>query len=512
MPPRSSRPPEVAAGESARAPDPEASWATVEALFADSMATLLLLDGSGAVLRGRGDLAGHPAGSLVGRRLADLVQASHRPLADAAVKDAVSPALPHRLRVPVEGPRGVRWYDASISPVRSAGQPPGVLVVALDDQARQDEDARLRLHEKLMREVEQVAGVGIWTWDPKDPAAWWSPQLYRIYALDPAAHVPTYQDYLTRVHPDDRARVMAATEAVFKDHRPYSHDERIFRPGGEVRWLHTWAHAVTDAAGDLRQLVGVCQDITDRKRAEEELERSRRQLQVTEKLTALGTLVSGVGHEVRTPLTYIALHLSLVQRLASRLRDTDPALAAELERHAAAGLDGTERIAKLVAQLRQFARPSPALAPAGLHDVARETLDLFAATHRGQVELETDLRATPPYRVDRHQLAQVLLNLLNNAAEAMPKGGRVQVRTAVLEGGEGVLEVRDDGPGIAPEVQQRLFDPFFTTKAEGTGLGLSISRRIVEAHGGTLTYATAPAQGTTFTVRLPAAPPGVPRP
>jgi PAS domain S-box-containing protein len=126
----------------------------------------------------------------------------------------------------------------------------------------------LRPKVDLLGEIEAVAKVGIWTWDPSEPNAWWSPQLYQIYGLDPKTHTPTYPDYLTRVHPDDRERVQKATEAVFKDAKPYSHDERIFRPDGSIRHLHTWAHALLDDAGRLVKLVGICQDITDRKEAE----------------------------------------------------------------------------------------------------------------------------------------------------------------------------------------------------------------------------------------------------
>lgn len=133
--------------------------------------------------------------------------------------------------------------------------------------------------EASMAEAQQVAQMGTWRWDVTKPNAEWSAQLYRIYGLDPATHVPSYPDYLTRVHPDDVERVKAATDEVFKRHIPYSHDERIRRPDGSWRHLHTWAHAVTDADGKLTQLVGACQDITDRVAQEglltESLERFR---------------------------------------------------------------------------------------------------------------------------------------------------------------------------------------------------------------------------------------------
>src|SRR5205085_7281505 len=111
------------------------------------------------------------------------------------------------------------------------------------------------------------------------PNAEWSPELFAIYGLDPKTHVPTYDDYLTRVHPDDVERVKAATNSVFTDHKSYSHDERIRRPDGSWRTLHTWAEAVLGEAGKLVALVGACQDTTERTgqeaRLQESLERFR---------------------------------------------------------------------------------------------------------------------------------------------------------------------------------------------------------------------------------------------
>ena len=120
-----------------------------------------------------------------------------------------------------------------------------------------------------MVDTQGVAHLGTWEWDVSEPTATWSDELYRIYGLTPETYTPSYEKYLKMVHPDDRQRVIDATNRVFHEHVPYSHDERIFRPDGSIRYLHTWAHPVLDDAGKLVRLVGVCQDITDRKLAEE---------------------------------------------------------------------------------------------------------------------------------------------------------------------------------------------------------------------------------------------------
>ena len=252
-------------------------------------------------------------------------------------------------------------------------------------------------------------------------------------------------------------------------------------------------------------------DVTERRRAEAELEASRRQLAMSEKLSALGTLVSGVAHELRTPLTYIANNLFLMRtRLEAAARGT-PAfqpILHDVTGFSHAAMEGVDRINALVKDLRPFTQHeggARTLAP--LEDVVGAAVALFRATQRGHVEVAASLEATPAVRVDRGQVQRVVINLLSNAAEAMPHGGLVRIATRATPDGAAEVLVEDSGPGIPPEVESRIFDPFFTTKADGTGLGLSISRRIVEVHGGSIAYETTPGRGTRFTVRFPAAAP-----
>jgi len=223
-----------------------------------------------------------------------------------------------------------------------------------------------------------------------------------------------------------------------------------------------------------------------------------------EKLASLGILAAGVAHEIRNPLTAIKARL-FTQKKA--LTSGTPAytdgefIAQEIS-----------RLERIVRDFLSFARPAP------LQRDVTSASELFGQVHEllqpqlkeNAIDLTVEPGIEMPIEVDSQQVRQVLINLVQNAAESIGERGHIKlrgrsekialsehVRQAVI------LEVEDDGKGIPPDVQQRLFDPFFSTKANGTGLGLSIAARIAEQHGGTLQYQTQLNRGTTFGIILP---------
>ncbi len=246
----------------------------------------------------------------------------------------------------------------------------------------------------------------------------------------------------------------------------------------------------------------------------EELERVHQQMMQVEKTASLGRMAATVAHEINNPLSGIITYAKLTAR---RLRGGMPESA---ER--AAMLDDLEliraesmRCGKIVRDLLTYARESaPEFQPAHLHDVIEHALKLVAHhTELVHVGTETDFRLTDDLVVgDREQMVQALVALLVNAVEAMPTGGRLVLRTWEPAGSTGriAFSVSDTGVGIPEDLRERIFDPFFSTKSDtkGVGLGLAVVYGIVRRHEGTISVASAPGAGTTFTIEIPRDPTG----
>jgi signal transduction histidine kinase len=223
-----------------------------------------------------------------------------------------------------------------------------------------------------------------------------------------------------------------------------------------------------------------------------------------DRLAAMGELASTVAHEVRNPLNAVGMTAQRLKREFLGAVPGDAADRAELEELLSVMTSETQRIDRIVQQFLEFARP-PRLAPepvdlgALVGDVAGRVRSLAEA--RG-VSLDVDVAGAGTAFVDPAQLRQALDNLLRNAVEATPEGGRVSLAARREDGGH-AIEVRDTGRGIEPDHLPRIFDLYFTTKADGTGVGLAVTQQIVAAHGGTIEVDSRPGAGTTMTVRLP---------
>jgi two-component system, cell cycle sensor histidine kinase and response regulator CckA len=492
--------------------------------FTHSSVWLLLLDREGVVLEVSPAAAwAVPVGAPLSQAFPSQADALNAALQRAreAAPGAVIEVSAIRSGTPI-------WIHLTFS---ARTDPERIVVVGFDITSRKEAEERLRRSESLMVDAQGVAHLGTWEWDVSQPHASWSAELYRIYGLTPETYTPSYEEYLKKVHPDDRAHVQRATERVFKEHVPYSHDERIFRADGAVRYLHTWAYPVLDSAGALTRLVGVCQDITDQKHAQLELaqrlselgeantrlrnemsarEMAERKLRQAYKLEAIGRLAGGIAHDFNNLLAVIVARSSIV--IGGLPADSG-------QRESMDEIISTARnAARLTQQLLAFSRGQRvSLAVIDLRTVVLELTEIFRPALGTGIELVTTFEDSAPYVAgDRSQLDQVVMNLLVNAREAIPESGRITLAIGASDPtGRAlpedldpkvpcvVLSVTDTGVGMDDAIQSRIFDPYFTTKSSGTGLGLSTSYGIVKQSGGVITVSSEPGRGSTVSVFLP---------
>ncbi len=254
-------------------------------------------------------------------------------------------------------------------------------------------------------------------------------------------------------------------------------------------------------------VVSIARDITERKQVQEKL-------RSTDKMVSLGTLAAGVAHELNNPISYV---LSNLRYAVDELGETDNKpldgeQVKEIQQALQEALEGGERMRNIVRDLRSFSRrEDERYGPVDIHAVLDACASLARSELRHRAQLEKAYETLPPVLGNESRLGQVFLNLLVNAAQAIPegdaKGNKVRLTTSRAEDGWVVISVEDTGTGIAPENLQRLFKPFFTTKpvGVGTGLGLSICHGLVTAMGGRIEVSSEVGKGTTFRVFMPVA-------
>jgi two-component system sensor histidine kinase PilS (NtrC family) len=333
------------------------------------------------------------------------------------------------------------------------------------------------LHESIVR---SVAG-GIVTTDKFGRITFVNPAAQRLTGLLPRA-----------VLGDPVEKHLEALKGRLLDARPIERFEGdILAWDGQKQWLAFTVAPLQDGVGRNHGWVISFEDLTSIRAMEEKVSRA-------ERLAGIGSMAAGLAHELRNPLASMT---GSIQLLAE-----DKVFADDDRRLMGIVLREADRLNGLVTDFLRFARPSPLqVSDIDLSELVRSTLSLFRNDlTRRQVEILEDVADDLRLQGDAGQLGQVLWNLLTNASEAMPCGGRIVVIGRRRENGRIELVISDHGEGISPENMARIFDPFFTTKERGTGLGLATVHGIVQAHHGEIGVTSELGRGTTFTIALPA--------
>ena len=353
-----------------------------------------------------------------------------------------------------------------------------------------------------------AGSVGVWDWALQTNTLDADPVLKNIIGYSEPEIRNTLDDWLRRIHPADVDRTVARAAACVEGRtEAYEAEYRMIHKDGAIRWFFSRGARVRESDGITVRLVGTTTDITERKRAELELQERRRELAHLGRVATLGQLAGALAHELRQPLTAILTNAETARHFLSKKAPDLNELRAIMNEIVADDTRANEVIVRLRGLLKKGEGAQEALS---LRSVVQDALDithgdLIARAVGVTCQFESSL---PFVRGDRVELQQVLVNLLINGCEAMehrPPGDRaLTVGTALSAEGLPVAFVTDRGSGLPEGDPDRVFEPFVTTKREGLGLGLAICRTIVDAHGGRIWAMNNFDVGATFFLALPA--------
>lgn len=390
---------------------------------------------------------------------------------------------------------GVRQTDGTISwaiftaiPLRATcgGDVTGAIVTLLDITSRKRTEDALRHSEELCRSILESTPSVIITADRSGRIRYVSDERY-AHSLD--------QDVWAQAVAEDRGTIEQAFHRVLATGESESYEVRGPRNG--VRWAVRAAPRMVD--GQIAGVTFVGSDVTEQRALEAHVA-------ITDRMASIGTLTAGIAHEINNPLTYLLANVEWAARATERYDNL--ALKERLD----AALEGISRIRSVVSDLSMFAHvDADQRKLLDIHDLIDTALRMAQAETRYRARVVRHYGDVPTVLASEGRLGQVFLNLVVNAAQALPEGdvarNFITITTGTDSKGRLLVDVADTGVGIANELADRIFDPFVTTKARGvgTGLGLYICREVVTGLGGELSVLESSPAGTTFRVALPAA-------
>jgi PAS domain S-box-containing protein len=406
-----------------------------------------------------------------------------------------------------------KWWEVVVSPILDAsGQMERVLLISRDITERQKTELLLQESEARLKLAYKATRSGVWDWDIIRNIAHVSEEYCNLLGFDPTTQEVSFEQWLTRVHPDDRTFATEVVSRTIQEQQEYYEtDYRILHPDG-IRSLAARAKVFYDAAGNALRMLGNVQDITDRKQAEMERDRlfqleqaARAEAERANRIK--DEFLAVLSHELRSPLNPILGWTKLLQTRKFDETKTAEALAT-IERNAKLQTQLIDDLLDIAKILR--GKLTIDATPVNLAFVIESAIDTVStAAIAKSIALHPVLPNIGQVSGDSNRLQQIVWNLLSNAIKFTPNGGRVKIRLERVNEQAEII-VSDTGKGINPDFLPYIFESFrqedvsVTRKYGGLGLGLAIVRQLVEAHGGTIT-ADSPGEGlgATFTVQLP---------
>ena len=393
--------------------------------------------------------------------------------------------------------RGQALWDETGKATRMSGSLTDI------DQRKEAESALMDSRQKLIK-AEQIAGMGFLDWDLQTNEIKWSREVYDLYGIDPETPA-TIELIIGLIHPADHEFVKENLDLAIQGVRDYDIDHRMIRPDGKVIWVHARADLEWDKDDRPTTMLGTVVDITERKKAEEEVRIQQDALARVDRTTRMGQLAGSIAHELNQPLTGI-LSTAQAGEIMVKRGQCEPDEMAEVLAAIAAD---AKRAGRVIHSLRELYRDQKRdLEPVDVNDVIDETVLLLHSELIKQHAQVTTQRTSsaPMVKGNRVQIQQVLLNLIMNGNQAMSgmvkEDRHLHLETACDEK-EVRVWVQDSGPGIDADKIDRIFEPLTTWKSGGTGMGLAMSQSIVRTHQGRMWAENRPEGGARVGFTLP---------
>lgn len=380
--------------------------------------------------------------------------------------------------------------------------------------ARTAAETALLESEASLKQAQQIARLGSWTADLLGRFSW-SDEMYRIFAVAKSSFTPTLDSFSSLVHPDDRPALRAWFSACASGDNCGELLLRTTAADGVERITSIHGETRSSLDGSPLQIAGTAQDMTEQIRLEKERLQDREELYHIQKLDSLGRLAGGVAHDLNNLLVPI---ITCTELASLKLGSAEHPILPLLQQVQKAG----DRAAALVSQILSFGRRQKLdQQPLDLNRMITDLQPILSPMLNSHIELTLELEANLPQIVaDRGKLEQVLVNLVINARDAMPLGGKLTIRTtrvgvsdhagpttssAVPKDPDLLVQIRDTGQGIPQDIKDKIFEPYFSTKGpgKGSGLGLSMALGIIAQHHGSISVESRPGAGSTFTIRMP---------
>jgi PAS domain S-box-containing protein len=385
-----------------------------------------------------------------------------------------------------EAGKVVRWYGTNT-----------------DIEDRKHAEFALQRSQAYLAEAQKLSRTGSIGYNVTTRELFWSEETYEILGYC-RTDEPSMDAALAHVHPDDRALVLHQVERAQRRETDFDYEHRLLMADGRIKHVHVLAHLVKDASGN-EEVLGALMDVTQAKKAQEELQTAQAELAHASRVATLGEMSASIAHEVNQPLAAIVANGQASLRFFEHEPPDLNGVRGALEWIVKDG----NRAAEVVQRVRTLVKKTDTQKVVlDINDAINDVIALLQrelSAHRVWLKLELAANL-PKVFADRVQLQQVMMNLIMNGAEAMQevedRPRLLTIRSSVDEG-QVAVAVKDCGIGLTADDQSRLFNAFFSTKPGGLGIGLSICRSIIEAHGGRLWPSANPDHGATFQFVLP---------